>query len=200
MKPAAVFTYFALHKPFGVLCQFTDPVGGKKTLADVASFPKDVYPVGRLDEDSEGLIILSNDPSLNKAITNSGIEKEYWVQVEGKPDKSIFSVFREGITLNIRGKSEKCRPAVAGILENQNPFPDRIPPIRFRNSIPTTWIYVCIKEGKNRQVRKMTAAIGFPTLRLVRIRIGKLYLLDLLPGEWKVLLENELHLLRDNPD
>ena len=186
------YRYFVFHKPFGVLCQFTDPVGGKSTLADFAIFPKDVYPVGRLDEDSEGLLILTNDPKVNSVITGSHIEKEYWVQVEGVPCEIDLMKFHKGIELNIRGKIEKCLPAFAEILSNQNPFPDRYPPIRTRKLIPTTWILVKIREGKNRQVRKMTASIGFPTLRLVRHKVGHLDLGNMHPGEWKEIQEKKL--------
>lgn len=137
LKTIHSFRYFLLNKPYGVLCQFSDPTGEKKTLKDLGAFPGDVYSVGRLDEDSEGLLVLTNDPSIHSLLINKSIKKEYWVQVEGIPTRENLSKFKSGFTLNIRGRTEKCLPAEATILEMPNPFPERMPPVRVRKNIPT---------------------------------------------------------------
>lgn len=166
--------YFIVNKPYGVLSQFTDKEG-RKTLTDLYKFPKDVYPVGRLDYDSEGLLLLTNDKSLNDLLLNpkNKHEREYYVQVEGKPDKNSLNKLEEGVIIEGR----KTLPAKVKILDKIE-IPERNPPIRFRKNIPTTWISISLMEGKNRQVRKMTAAIGFPTLRLIRVRIENLKLFN----------------------
>ncbi|MDP1994515.1 MAG: pseudouridine synthase [Ignavibacteria bacterium] len=176
------FKYFALNKPYGVLSQFTDQEG-RKTLANLFAFPDDVYPVGRLDYDSEGLLLLTNDKALTEKLLHpkQKLEKEYFVQVEGVPTKEALSQLRTGVLI----EKKKTLPAKVKILEDQSPFEERIPPVRFRKTIPTTWLSITIIEGRNRQVRKMTAAVGFPTLRLVRVRIGKMQLGDLRLGDVK---------------
>ncbi|MCB9234493.1 MAG: pseudouridine synthase [Bacteroidia bacterium] len=179
----ARFQYFILYKPFNVLTQFTDPVGGKMTLGDVYPFPKDVYPIGRLDEDSEGLLLLTNDPAMNKVWLDAGVEKEYYVQVEGIPKESDLQPLRQGLELRIKKKAFRTLPAGARLLQPAPVLPERNPPIRFRQSVPDAWIAITLREGKNRQVRKMTAAIGFPTLRLVRWRMGPHTLEGLEPGQ-----------------
>ena len=175
-----LFKYFAVHKPYGVLSQFTDP-GGRKTLADLFDFPYDVYPVGRLDYDSEGLLLLTNDKALTEKLLHprQNLEKEYFVQVEGIPTEEALTELRAGVLL----EEKKTLPAKVKILQDQSPFEERIPPVRFRKTIPTTWLSITIVEGRNRQVRKMTARVGFPTLRLVRVRIGKINLANLRLGE-----------------
>lgn len=172
-----------LYKPFGVLSQFTTPVEGKLGLGSVYDFPKDVYPVGRLDEDSEGLLLLTNDPKANGRLLGQGIEKEYWVQVEGRPADYDLQPLRLGLTIKHKKEIYRTLPAQASLFEVAPVVPDRHPPIRFRANIPTTWLKIILREGKNRQVRKMTAAIGFPTLRLIRARFGRLDLGDMKPGE-----------------
>lgn len=179
--------YFLFYKPFMVLSQFTDPVGGKKTLGDIYSFPKDVYPVGRLDETSEGLLMLTNDPLVNSRWLGEGIEKEYYIQVEGSPSEEDLQPLREGILIKVRKKPYRTRPAGASLILPDLELPERDPPIRFRKSVPDTWISLTLKEGKNRQVRKMTAKVGFPTLRLLRWRIGPYTLEGMKPGEVKKL-------------
>ncbi|MFA6978477.1 MAG: pseudouridine synthase [Ignavibacteriaceae bacterium] len=176
------FKYFAVNKPYGVLSQFTDP-GGRKTLADLFDFPDDVYPVGRLDYDSEGLLILTNDKALTEKLLHpkQKLEKEYFVQVEGVPTEEVLVQLRTSVVIERR----KTLPAKVKILQDQYPFEERIPPVRFRKTIPTTWLSITIIEGRNRQVRKMTASVGFPTLRLVRVRIGKIKLENLHSGEVK---------------
>lgn len=177
------FSYFIAYKPFGVLSQFTTPIDGKVGLGSLYEFPNDVYPVGRLDEDSEGLLLLTNDGSANRRLLGQGIEKTYWVQVEGNIQEADLEPIRKGLTIKVNKEIYHTLPARASVLPGEPDLPQRNPPIRFRASIPTSWIEVVLREGKNRQVRKMTAAIGFPTLRLVRVRFGKLHLGKLQPGE-----------------
>lgn len=181
------FKYVLLYKPYGVLCQFSNPDGLHRTLADVLKLPKDVYPVGRLDTDSEGLILLTNDKSVNARLLNPSQvhPRTYWVQVEGVPTDSDLEPLRRGITININGKPHHTRPAGASILQPPPLLPERDPPIRFRKSVPDTWIELVLTEGKNRQVRRMTAAIGFPTLRLVRVAVGEWRIDGMKPGEWQ---------------
>ncbi len=172
--------YIVFNKPFGVLSQFTQEVEGQRTLSEF-NFPKDVYAAGRLDKDSEGLLVLTDVGDFNKRLTTPQFEKNkiYWVQVEGAPVDKDFEGFRKGLSM----KDYKARPAQVKILKNFE-IPPRDPPIRERKSIPTTWIEVTIHEGKNRQVRKMCAAIGFPCLRLIRAQIGLYKLGDLPSGTW----------------
>ncbi len=182
--------YFLFNKPFGVLCQFTDKQG-RKTLGNYFRFPPDVYPVGRLDLDSEGLLLLTNDKKLTDFLLNPNNkhEREYYVQVEGTPDTGVLKQLENGLT--IEGKL--TLPSKAKIIDVPN-FPERIPPVRFRKKIPTTWISLSLIEGKNRQVRKMTAAVGYPTLRLIRVRIANLLLDDLKTGDVKEILPENFHL------
>ncbi|MCK9424861.1 MAG: pseudouridine synthase [Ignavibacteriaceae bacterium] len=176
------FKYFVVNKPFGVLSQFTDH-SGRETLASLFSFSKGVYPVGRLDYDSEGLLLLTNDKTLTDKLLHpiQKLEKEYLVQVEGVPTEEALLHLSAGVVI----ENKKTLPAKVKILQDQSPFEERIPPVRFRKTIPTTWLSITIIEGRNRQVRKMTAGVGFPTLRLVRIRIGKIQLGSLRLGEVK---------------
>lgn len=172
-----------IYKPYGVLSQFTTPLEGKVGLGSLYNFPKDVYPVGRLDEDSEGLLLLTNDPKANARLLGQSIEKEYWVQVEGAPVDRDLLPLQQGLIIKINKQAYRTLPAKAALFEETPVVPDRNPPIRFRASIPTTWLRIGLREGKNRQVRKMTAAIGFPTLRLIRARFGQLELGEMQPGE-----------------
>lgn len=168
----STFRYFKIYKPFGVLSQFTSDIEGKRTLASLYDFPKDVYPVGRLDEDSEGLLLLTNDPSENARLLGNKVEKEYYVQVEGIPTDEALAQLRAGVIIRAKKKVHTTQPAQISRLEPAPILPDRDPPIRFRASIPDRWLSITISEGKNRQVRKMTAAVGFPTLRLARWRMA----------------------------
>lgn len=167
--------YFVLYKPFRVLCQFS-PKEGKKTLKDIFPFPKDVYPVGRLDEESEGLLILTNDSALNNKLLNPANEhlRTYFAQVDGKISDEEISKLEKGFSISVRGEKHKTKNAVVRILNEEPVVPNRNPPIRFRKNIPTSWIELTLTEGKNHQVRKMTAAVGFPTLRLIRWKIENL--------------------------
>jgi 23S rRNA pseudouridine2457 synthase len=172
------------HKPYGVISQFTPDGSGNRTLAEFG-FPKDVYPIGRLDADSEGLLLISDEPELNARLLHPrhGHEREYWAQVERVPAASALARLQRGA--EIQGR--KTLPCRACILDPQPDLPPRDPPIRFRKTVPTCWIALELIEGKNRQVRRMTAAIGHPTVRLVRVRIGRFKLGDLAPAQWKVL-------------
>ncbi|NDE61898.1 MAG: pseudouridine synthase [Cyclobacteriaceae bacterium] len=153
-------SYFYCYKPFGVLCQFT---GEEPTLASLGSFPKEVYPVGRLDKDSEGLLLLSDDSWLNHQLLNPKFahQRTYFVQVEGIPTEEALAQLRDGVTIQVEGKPYRTKPALVRVLDPAPPLPERIPPIRYRASIPDSWIALTLIEGKNRQVRKMTAAVGF---------------------------------------
>jgi 23S rRNA pseudouridine2457 synthase len=174
----------AFHKPCGVLSQFTSDDSPNRTLADFG-FPQGVYPVGRLDADSEGLLLLSDEPELNAKLLHPkhAHEREYWAQVERVPTPKALRQLENGVPVQGR-RTLHCR---AWILEPQPALPPRDPPIRFRKTVPACWIALELTEGKNRQVRRMTAAIGHPTLRLVRVRIGRYELGALAPERWKVL-------------
>lgn len=179
------FRYFALNKPYGMLSQFSRE-GNNKSLADLDfKFPPDVYPIGRLDSDSEGLILLSNDPALNHALLApvKAHWRKYLIQVEGLIEEKDCIRLRDGVQFSINGNSYKSLPCKAEAVEAPFDLPERNPPVRFRKSIPTSWLIMELREGKNRQVRKMTAAVGFPTLRLIRIGIEKLLLDKLGSGE-----------------
>ncbi len=175
--------YYLIYKPYLILSQFTSQTG-KQTLADIFKVPKDVYPVGRLDADSEGLLILTNDASLNQKLLNptQHHEREYWVQVEGSITHDAITYLQKGVAISVVGKVYKTLPCKAKIITQQPFIADRNPPIRFRKNIPTSWVSITLTEGKNRQVRKMTAAVGFPTLRLIRWRIEKITLDKMIPG------------------
>ena len=167
--------YIFIFKPYDVLSQFTPELAGQRTLADLGvDFPKDAYPVGRLDADSEGLLLLTNDPALNEQLLHPKrhTPKTYWAQVEGIPDEKALQRLREGVEIRINGQTHRTRPAKAELLSEAPPLPDRQPPVRFRLSVPDRWIELTISEGKNRQVRRMCAAVGYPVLRLVRVGFG----------------------------
>lgn len=185
--------YFIIYKPFNVLSQFTSQEG-KQTLKDHFDVPKDVYPVGRLDYDSEGLLILTNDKQLNHQLLNPAFmhNREYWVQVDGAITNEAITDLQNGIVITVDGKWYKTKKCTASIYNGQPKVPERNPPIRFRKNIPTSWIKMILAEGKNRQVRKMTAAVGFPTLRLIRYRIEKCTIEGLQSGEMRELTKNEL--------
>ncbi len=182
----------AFHKPYGVVSQFTPDGSPNKTLAEFG-FPKGVYPIGRLDADSEGLLLLSDEKGLVDRLLNprNAHNRAYWVQVEGIPTQDAIDKLQSGVTI----QGYKTLPCKAKILSPQPDMPPRDPPIRYRKSLPDTWIEIELTEGKNRQVRKMTAAVGYPTLRLVRVRIGELELDDLPLGKWKELSEKERKLV-----
>ena len=174
----------AFNKPYGVLCQFTDrSTPPRRTLAEFG-LPPDVYAAGRLDHDSEGLLLLTDDGALAHRLTDPRHKqpKTYWVQVEGEPSDAQLDALRRGVVLN----DGPTRPAKARRLDAPALWP-RDPPVRFRKTVPDAWLELVIGEGRNRQVRRMTAAVGLPTLRLVRVAIGPHRLDDLAPGEWATL-------------
>ena len=184
----------ALWKPFGVLSRFT-PEAGHPGLAELVPV-RGVYPVGRLDRDSEGLLLLSDDGALAHALTDprAGHPRTYWAQVEGEPGDAALRALARGV--DVEGR--RTRPARVRALAGPPALPPRPVPIRFRKSVPTAWLELVLTEGRNRQVRRMTAAVGHPTLRLVRVAIGPLRLLELglAPGAWRALRPDEERALR----
>ena len=182
----------AFHKPYGVLSQFTSDGSLNRPLAEFG-FPKNVYPIGRLDADSEGLLLLSNEAQWNERLLHPrhAHEREYWAQVEKIPAPESLTKLLRGLTI----QGHATLPCRAWLLEPQPEIAPRIPPIRFRKSVPDCWIALELVEGKNRQVRRMTAAIGHPTLRLLRVRIGKFLLGNLPAGKWKELSAEECQLV-----
>ena len=183
------------NKPYGVLPCFTDPAG-RPTLADYVNIP-DVYAAGRLDQDSEGLMILTADGALAHRITDPQhkLPKVYLVQVERVPNERAIAQLSHGVVLG----GKRTKPATVRLLVEEPSLPERPVPIRFRRHVPTAWLEITIHEGMNRQVRRMTAAVGHPTLRLVRIAIGAVRLGELKPGEWRDLREDDLTPLGRRP-
>ena len=181
--------YYLFYKPYAVLSQFS-PESGKQTLKDFLSLPKDIYPVGRLDYDSEGLLLLTNDNNLKSKLTDPKFEhpKTYLAQVERIPTEQALQQLRTGVV--IEGTTTK--PAEVELLSEEPQLPPRSTPIRFRKTVPTAWIKIVLREGRNRQVRKMTSTVGHPTLRLIRIKIGNLEIGNLKPGEWKAVSRSEI--------
>ncbi len=176
--------YYIIYKPFGMMSQFSRE-GDKSTLADLDfEFPKDVYPIGRLDHDSEGLLLLSNDKKLNHKLLDPEYKhwRTYWVQVEGDITEEAVKALKTGVDINLKGKIHHTLPARVKKIEELD-IPERVPPIRERKSIPTSWIEISLCEGKNRQVRRMTAKVDFPTLRLVRVKIEGLAIQEMQPGD-----------------
>ncbi|RDX35657.1 pseudouridine synthase [Kangiella sp. HD9-110m-PIT-SAG07] len=182
------------NKPFNTLCQFTGELGDS-TLADFIAIPE-VYPAGRLDKDSEGLLLLTDDGQLQHQIANpkKKMSKTYWVQVEGAPSDDDLEPLRQGVSI----QKYETKPAQVSIMTEPTVWP-RNPPVRERKNVPDTWLKLSIKEGKNRQVRRMTAAIGFPTLRLIRAQIGPWSLAELMPGEYKVIDVDPPRGVKSNP-
>jgi 23S rRNA pseudouridine2457 synthase len=170
-----------LNKPYGVICQFS-PSGTHRTLKDFVPIP-DIYPAGRLDTDSEGLVVLTGDGALQHRITDPRhkLPKTYFVEVEGAPDEAALAPLRTGIQLS----DYRAQPADVALVAPPDWLWPRVPPVRIRQSIPTTWLQLTIREGRNRQVRRMTAAAGFPTLRLIRYAVGPWNLAEIAPGTWQ---------------
>lgn len=188
------FKYIIFYKPYGFLSQFTQETPKHRTLKDFIQIP-DVYPVGRLDWDSEGLLLLTNDGQLQHRLSNPrfGHERTYWVQVERIPDAEAIAKLQTGVEI----QDYRTRPAKVRLLLTEPTLPERDPPIRFRKNVPTAWLEMILMEGKNRQVRRMTAVVGFPTLRLVRISIAQITLEGLQPGEWRYLTPTEIKFLHN---
>lgn len=186
-RPKRMSNRILFNKPYGVLCQFS-PQSGRQTLADFIDVPG-VYAAGRLDADSEGLLLLTDDGRLQARIADPRhkLEKTYWVQVEGEPDEAALSRLRAGVTLG----AVVTLPCRAGVIDEPAGLWPRNPPIRIRAAIPTSWIELVLREGKNRQVRRMTAQVGFPTLRLIRSAIGPWRIDGLAPGNWRHLDSGE---------
>ena len=194
-----MYRHLLFYKPYNVLCQFTDsenPLQPRRTLKDFIPIAG-VYAAGRLDYDSEGLLFLTNQGHLQHLLCDPQFAhpRTYWVQVEQIPDENALNRLRKGITI----QNYQTRPAQVDLLPDDPPLPPRFPPIRYRQSIPTSWLEMTLTEGKNRQVRRMTAAVGFPTLRLVRVGLGlkqgknrlSLSLEGLQPGQWRELTDRE---------
>jgi len=175
----------AFHKPYGVLCQFTPDQPGQRTLAEFG-FPPGVYPVGRLDMDSEGLLLLTNEAGFNHRLLDpkTAHPRTYHAQLEGSPTPEALNLLSKG---GLRIQGHTTLPCRARVLDPQPEHPPRVPPVRFRKEIPTTWAELTLTEGKNRQVRRMTAAVGFPTLRLIRVAIGGFRDDTLTEGQWREL-------------
>lgn len=181
-------------KPYRVLSQFSAE-GDKQTLSDFfIGIPKDVYPVGRLDYDSEGLLLLTNDKTVTHRLLDPSFAhaRTYLVQVEGGISDEAIRKLQDGVSINVDGKTYRTKKAKAHLLTQEPTLPERHPPIRYRKEIPTSWIELTLTEGKNRQVRRMTAAVGFPTLRLVRYAVGHLTVEGLQPGEYRMLDETDI--------
>jgi 23S rRNA pseudouridine2457 synthase len=185
--------YFLIYKPFQVLSQFTS-TEGKLCLKDILHVPIDVYPVGRLDYDSEGLLLITNDKSINQQLLNPlyAHQRTYWVQVDGAITETALAQLSKGVSINVDGKIYLTKPAKLETLPDSIVVPDRNPPIRFRKSIPTSWVAIQITEGKNRQVRKMFAQVGFPVLRLIRAKLGQYSIHDMQPGDCLSLTASEV--------
>jgi 23S rRNA pseudouridine2457 synthase len=189
-----LYKYFLVYKPFNVLSRFTSDEG-KKCLKDFFVVPKDIYPVGRLDYDSEGLLLMTNDSRVNEFLLNPiyNHERTYWVQVEGRITKKAADAIQEGVVINIRGVKTRTKKCKVELIDQPHEIAERRPPIRVRKNIPDSWIRLILTEGKNRQVRKMTAKVGYPTLRLIRYSIGNLTIGELKPGEMKEISQPELY-------
>jgi len=185
--------YILFHKPFGVLSQFTSE-GGRRSLSEFGPFPGNVYAAGRLDVESEGLLLLTNDNALKHRLTEPRYRhsRTYLVQVERIPGKDSLDRLQHGIVIEGR----RTQPAEIRLQDSEPVLPPRPVPIRFRKNVPTAWLEITLREGRNRQVRKMTAAVGHPTLRLIRTKIGNLGIEGLKPGEWRGLTEQEIGRLK----
>jgi len=175
--------HFVMHKPYGYLCQFVCELKRKKLVGGLFDFPEGTMAVGRLDEQSEGLLLLTTDGLVSESIRNRKTEKEYYVQVDGIISDEALEKLQQGVEIGIRDVKYQTKPCTSFRLENHPGFAPRTRKIRDDRHGPTSWVSITITEGKYRQVRKMTAAAGFPTLRLVRVRIGNIYLGDLKAGE-----------------
>jgi 23S rRNA pseudouridine2457 synthase len=191
-RSSATPQHLVFHKPYGVLSKFTDSEG-RPTLANYVSVPH-VYPAGRLDMDSEGLLLLTSDGNLAAQLTSPSfkVSKTYWVQVEHIPDEAALMQLRNGLLV----KGRRTRPAIVHLFSEEPRVHPRPVPIRFRKSVPTAWLRMEIFEGMNRQIRRMTAQVGHPALRVIRVAIGPIQIGTLAPGEWRMLRLNEIQQLQ----
>jgi 23S rRNA pseudouridine2457 synthase len=189
--------YFVLYKPYGIHSQFS----GEDSLKEVGDFPEEVYPVGRLDKDSEGLLLVTDDKPLNHYLLDPqfGHKRTYMVQVEGVPTEEALVKLENGVDINLKGKIYRTKNAVASLQREVPPVPERSPPIRYRKNVADSWISLELKEGKNRQVRKMTAAVGFPTLRLIRWSMEGVSISGFAVGEIREFLQKEIYSLLQIP-
>lgn len=185
--------HYKVHKPFGMLSQLTsnDPkeIRSKTFLRELYDFPQGMMPIGRLDEKSEGLLLLTSDGKLSDHINRSGIEKEYWVQLDGLISAEAIQKLGEGVEIGVKGNRYLTKPCKVALLRSAPKVSPAHPKLRIERHRPSSWISICITEGKFRQIRKMTAAVGFPTQRLIRVRIGAIYLNDLTPGDVKQIMK-----------
>lgn len=189
--------YFILYKPYDVLSQFTKEVPSHRTLADLYDFPPEVYAVGRLDKDSEGLLLLTDDKALNHRLLDPKHQhaRTYWVQVENIPTEAALQALRTGVDIKVNKKMYHTLAAQINLLDHPPALPERDPPVRFRAKIPTAWLEITLTEGKNRQVRRMCAKVGYPVLRLVRSSIEQLSLGNLNVGEVQAFSREEMYRL-----
>ncbi|MEX2593374.1 MAG: pseudouridine synthase [Anditalea sp.] len=183
--------YFVIYKPFGILSQFSDA----ESLKEVGNFPPEVYPVGRLDKDSEGLLLITDDKPLNHYLLNPKFEhsRTYLVQVEGIPTEEALRALETGVEINLKGKIYLTKKAIALLQEKAPQVPERNPPIRYRKKVPDSWLSLSLREGKNRQVRKMTASVGLPTLRLIRWSMENLSIEGFAVGEIREFSQEEIY-------
>ncbi|MCB0546458.1 MAG: pseudouridine synthase [Phaeodactylibacter sp.] len=189
--------YFIIYKPYGTLSQFTREHPSHHVLGELFQFPKDAYPVGRLDQDSEGLLIITNDKRLNHFLLDPSFShsRTYLVQVEGEPQAEDLKKLRTGVKIRVGKKEYTTQPAQVRLLPQPPVIPERDPPIRVRMSIPDSWLEIELKEGKNRQVRRMCAKVGFPVLRLIRSKIEKLEIRDMAVGEVREMEKKDIYRL-----
>ncbi|PIB37747.1 pseudouridine synthase [Maribacter sp. 4G9] len=179
-------THFKIFKPFGILSQMTSgeerQLRKKRFLTELYDFPQEIMPIGRLDEKSEGLLLMTTDGKLTDYINNAGIEKEYWVQLDGIIDQKALEKLEAGVTIGIFGKNYMAKPYIIEKMEEAPTLPEASPKLRIGLHRPTSWIKIVLTEGKFRQIRKMTAAVGYPTVRLVRVRVGPIAIKGLKEG------------------
>lgn len=184
MTTPQIHRHFLIYKPFGYLSQFIYNLKrNKKLLGELHNFPEGIMAIGRLDEDSEGLLLLTTDGMMSEIVRSKKVEKEYYAQVDGLIDNNAIEKLKQGVEIGFKGTRYTTLPCNSHIITEKPNFPERGRKIRDERHGPTSWVSITVTEGKFRQVRKMTAAVGFPTLRLVRVRIGNVYLNNLQPGE-----------------
>lgn len=184
MTTEQIHRHFLIYKPFGYLSQFIYNLKrNKKLLGELHDFPEGIMAIGRLDEDSEGLLLLTTDGMMSEIVRSKKVEKEYYAQVDGLIDNNAIEKLKQGVEIGFKGTRYTTLPCNSHIITEKPNFPERGRKIRDERHGPTSWVSITVTEGKFRQVRKMTAAVGFPTLRLVRVRIGNVYLNNLQPGE-----------------